>query len=96
MGDKLTIILFMAGFVAFGQFSAQAADTRLRGTIISGGVTCPLMRAQDGKTVSLTGLPHEFRKPGTRVSLTGSFVQYSFCQQGSGTFAISRASAVSR
>lgn len=54
------------------------------GTIIEGGVECPLVRLDDGRVFSLMAQRHpgEALEPGTRIKLLGQITMISVCQQG--------------
>jgi len=52
------------------------------GRITGEGVECPTMRARNGKTYSLTGADFGDYEEGDRITVTGSEVGISFCQQG--------------
>jgi hypothetical protein len=57
----------------------------LRGQMIeSVEVSCRIMRADDGETYELVGLPDELARPGTRVEVRGHVADdlMSFCMQG--------------
>jgi LysM repeat protein len=51
------------------------------GTIVSGGVECPLLRSDDGRRYSLTGDLGGFGR-GDRVEVIGRLAEVSICMQG--------------
>jgi LysM repeat protein len=51
------------------------------GTLVGGGVECPLFRADNGRLYSLAGDTGGFRR-GDRVIVQGRHVEVSICQQG--------------
>lgn len=51
------------------------------GTIVSGGVECPLLRSDDGRRFSLSGDLGGFGR-GDRVEVTGRLADVSICMQG--------------
>jgi LysM repeat protein len=51
------------------------------GTLIGGGVECPLLRADSGRLYSLAGETGEFNR-GDRVQVHGRLAEVSICQQG--------------
>lgn len=62
----------------------------IAGTIVEGGVVCPLLQLEDGEKVPLTGVRMGEHPAGTRLQLEGKFVQFSICQQGRRTFEVVR------
>lgn len=54
----------------------------IRGTIVEGGVVCPLIRLPDGTVYSLMGIGAAEAPVGRRMTLEGRVVPFSTCQQG--------------
>jgi LysM repeat protein len=60
---------------------APSERLTVTGTLVSGGVECPLLRADNGRLYSLAGDTAGFRR-GDRVWVEGRLAQASICQQG--------------
>jgi LysM repeat protein len=61
--------------------SPQPERLSVSGTMIEGGVECPLLRADNGRVYSLTGNTGGFG-PGDRVLVEGRLAEVSICMQG--------------
>ena len=59
----------------------SGAVVKVQGELTTEGAECPAMRAEDGAIYTLLGDLKGF-KPGDRVSVEGTRVEYSFCMQG--------------
>ena len=59
----------------------QADRLTVTGTLVGGGVECPLLRADNGRLYSLAGDTGDFRR-GERVRVEGRLAEVSICQQG--------------
>lgn len=76
----LAIACFTAG--ALGHAQTAAADQfSVVGTLVGGGVECPLLRADSGRLYSLAGDTGEYGR-GDRVRVEGRLAEVSICQQG--------------
>lgn len=62
----------------------------IRGTVIEGGVECPMFRADNGDRFPLRGIARGRFPVGTRLILVGYFVRVSKCMQGPRTLQIER------
>ena len=62
-------------------FPAQPANPPIEGRLTSEGAECPAMRGLDGELYTLIGDLRGYR-PGDRVCIVPSFVEMSYCQQG--------------
>lgn len=62
----------------------------LRGQVVSGGVTCALIKTDQGETLPLAGIPHNRFPIGTQLELEGERVTRSICQQGEVAFKVSK------
>ena len=71
-------IRFPGGYRPPGPPSPTIAVT---GTLTREGIECPALRADDGRLYTLVGGTGGFR-PGDRVRVSGTQVQFSTCQQG--------------
>ena len=60
----------------------------LRGQVVSGGVTCALIKTDQGETLPLAGIPHNRFPIGTALALEGERVTRSICQQGEVAFKV--------
>ena len=74
--------------------TAQTGPVPVSGVVVPGGIVCPLLRKADGEVVPLAGVTPDAFAEGTRLSLEGSFVPRSTCQQGQRTFAVERVVSV--
>lgn len=63
------------------------------GTLVPGGVECPLFRMDSGTDITLQGLPRSLMVIGSRLQLEGIWARTSFCQQGR-TLVVTRATLV--
>ena len=61
---------------------ALSADVEIVGSVIAGGVECPLFRTTDGRVFALDGVAKRNLPQGTRLRLRGREVAMSVCQQG--------------
>jgi hypothetical protein len=52
------------------------------GTILAGGVICPLLQLDDGRVFALQGFDRSAAQVGARVSVAGQPIMMSTCQQG--------------
>ena len=52
------------------------------GTILAGGVICPLLQLDDGRVFALQGFDRSAAQIGDRVSVSGQPIMMSTCQQG--------------
>jgi hypothetical protein len=77
-----------------GAVAQTRSSSSVSGTVVQGGIVCPLLRKADGEIVPLTGVAMDAFAEGTQLSLTGSFVARSTCQQGQRTFAVERVVSV--
>jgi hypothetical protein len=59
----------------------QPGQVTVHGTLTREGVECSAMRADNGRLYTLTPTTGRFQ-PGDRVTVRGTIVQVSFCQQG--------------
>ncbi len=59
----------------------QSGRLTVTGTLVGGGVECPLLRADDGRLYSLAGDTGAFSR-GERVRVEGRLAEVSICQQG--------------
>jgi hypothetical protein len=82
IGLYLSIAMLATGAVAEGMLASASDLVEIRGTFIEGGVECPLFRAEDETTYSLTGIDRTIIKIGASAVLTGAETQFSTCQQG--------------
>ncbi|MGH6934186.1 MAG: DUF5818 domain-containing protein [Dongiaceae bacterium] len=62
-------------------FPAAPANPPIEGQLIDGGVECPAMNGADGTLYTLLGDLDGFRS-GDRVCIVPSYVEVSFCMQG--------------
>ena len=69
--------------VSPGEVSVSPANpvVKVQGELTTAGAECPAMRADDGGIYTLLGDLKGFR-PGDRVSVEGTRVEYSYCMQG--------------
>lgn len=63
-------------------YPATPANPPIEGVLIEGGVECPAMRGSDGTLYTLMGDMGGFTV-GDRVCIAPSYVEMSFCMQGS-------------
>lgn len=54
----------------------------IQGTVVEGGIACPLLRLADGRVLALQGVGRSEARPGAKLRLKGMHVQMSTCQQG--------------
>ncbi len=94
LAKVLTFVLSLVMVV--GSASVSVAEQSIRGVIMSGGITCPMILDRSGRKIALLGLPSTLNVPGTHVRLTGQFIENSMCMQGEATFQIVRARALKR
>lgn len=66
----------------------------LRGTLVPGGVVCPLLEIAGGERVPLVGVAIDAFPVGTELALSGHFVERSPCRQGRRAFRVERADPV--
>lgn len=66
----------------------------IRGTIVQGGVICPLIELASGERVPLVGVALDAFPVGTRLLLSGYFMQRSPCQQGRWAFRVLQSQTV--
>lgn len=59
-----------------------AGEITIAGVVTSEGVECPAVRADDGQIYTVAGGDRSRLRPGTRVRVTGTVAQMSFCMQG--------------
>jgi len=59
-----------------------AGPARITGTVSSEGVECPAVRGDDGRLYTLEGRGMPSLRPGDRITVLGTPVQVSYCQQG--------------
>lgn len=52
------------------------------GTILAGGVICPLLQLDDGRVFALQGFDRSAAQVGERVAVAGQPIRMSTCQQG--------------
>nr|WP_306263871.1 hypothetical protein [Pararhizobium sp. IMCC3301] len=64
--------------------------TILSGMVVPGGITCPILKTQDGKTVSLMGIRPADAPIGKDFDFSGTFVARSTCQQLPLTFRVDK------
>ena len=62
--------------------TAPPAGVEIAGSIIEGGVECPLFRTTDGRVFALDGVAKRKFSPGRSLRLRGREVAMSICQQG--------------
>jgi hypothetical protein len=70
---------------------ANASVLKIRGTAVAGGVSCPLIELVSGERVPLVGVAMDAYPYGTRLALSGYFMQRSPCQQGRLAFRVLKA-----
>ncbi len=63
--------------------------SRLHGTIIAGGVECPLIQLDDGRVFALERIGKLDAPVGASLHVLGHTVRLSMCQQGQ-AFAVTR------
>jgi len=70
--------------------ASHLKKTVLHGEITTGGVLCPLLLGINGQITALFGIrPGQFEQ-GTRLTLEGSMVKHSPCQQGTKTLRVEK------
>ena len=59
-----------------------AGEMTITGVVTNEGVECPAVRGDDGQIYTIAGGDRSNLRPGTRVRVTGTRAQMSFCMQG--------------
>ncbi|WP_349371478.1 DUF5818 domain-containing protein [Salinarimonas sp.] len=62
---------------------ADGVET-VRGTLVPGGVECPLLRTDDGRVYALQGVRPADLPDGELLTVRGRPLMFSTCQQGQG------------
>ena len=57
-------------------------EISITGVVTSEGVECPAVRGDDDQIYTIAGGDRSTLRPGTRVRVTGTRAQMSFCMQG--------------
>lgn len=95
---RIFLILAFSWLFA-GDMMAEVSESsekqvRVEGTLVEGGVVCPLLRTAEGELVPLMGISVDGYHLGTRMTLAGMFVRFSPCMQGQRTLQVQQVLSV--
>ena len=62
--------------------TGESGSITISGTVTAEGVECPAVRTADNKLYTIATSDRSKLQPGTRVRITGTIAEMSFCQQG--------------
>jgi hypothetical protein len=77
---KFIVTVFLTGGPLVSAI-VHASPDQISGTIVQRGPSCPRLKLDDGRTISLMGLAAS-TLVGTKLRLEGHWIKRSNCQQG--------------
>lgn len=78
---EMTGTIIVTPAAASSGFPARPSNPPIEGRLTAGGAECPAMRGTDGTLYTLMGGTGGYQ-PGDRVCIVPSYVEMSFCMQG--------------